>query len=150
MIQVHQTFYGGRTLSMSNRKLLGYTQGVFDLLHIGHIKFIELASRHCDSLTVGVISDQLASSYKPLPVMNQAERMYVIENLKFVSRTLIVENKNPLWLAAQLNFDIFFWGEEWQSDENKLIEEHLNSQGVKVVWIPRHTNILSSRLRDII
>jgi glycerol-3-phosphate cytidylyltransferase len=75
MIQVHQTFYGGRTLSLSNRKLLGYTQGVFDLLHIGHIKFIEIASRQCDSLTVGVISDQLASSYKPLPVMNQAERM---------------------------------------------------------------------------
>ena len=135
---------------MSNRKLLGYTQGVFDLLHIGHIKFIELASRQCDSLTVGVISDQLASSYKPLPVMDQAERIYVIENLKFVSKTLIVENKNPLWLAGQLNFDIFFWGEEWQSDENKLVEEKLNSQGVKVIWIPRHTNISSSKLRDII
>ena len=97
-----------------------------------------------------MISDELASSYKSLPIMNEREREHIIENLKFVNRTVIVENKSPLWLAAQLKFDVFFWGEEWQSDENNRIKIQLKAQGIDVIWMPRNTKISSSKLRDII
>ena len=63
---------------------------------------------------------------------------------------MIVEDKNPLWLAAQLNFDVFFWGEEWRSDENQSIEIQLKAQGIQVIWLARNTRISSSKLRDII
>jgi cytidyltransferase-like protein len=135
---------------MNQPPTIGYTQGVFDLLHFGHIKFLQFASTQCTELIVGVISDKLASTYKQKPVINETERLQLINQLRFVKTSLIIEDKDPYYLASNLKFDIFFWGKEWQTAANIEMERKLAGIDVKVIWVPRYGELSSTKLRKII
>jgi glycerol-3-phosphate cytidylyltransferase len=132
---------------VSTSAKLGYTQGVFDLLHFGPIKFLQSAGAQCSKLTVGIISDDLASTYKARPVLDQNERKLLVQHLRFVNEVIIIENKDPVKLARTMDFKVFFWGEEWKCTENFKIEKKLLNLGINVTWLPRFGDISSSKLR---
>lgn len=61
-------------------KVIGYTQGTFDMFHIGHLNLIKNAKRHCDYLIVGVNADDLVESYKhKRPIIPLEERAEIVQ-----------------------------------------------------------------------
>jgi len=134
---------------------VGYTTGVFDMFHIGHLNILKRAKEQCDYLIVGVSTDEVVESYKnKKPIIPFEERVAIVESIKYVDKVVpqLTMNKVEAW--KQLKFDVLFHGSDWQNSEmyNKL-EKELNALGCDVVFLP-HTEgisstLLSQKLQDI-
>ena len=71
---------------------IGYTQGVYDMFHVGHLNLLNNAKKYCDILVVGVNSDELVQNYKnKTPIINQDERKYIVENIKAVDECIVAD-----------------------------------------------------------
>ena len=77
---------------------IGFTMGVYDLLHKGHVRFFERAKAICDYLIVGVVSDEAVRNKKGpnRPMMSQKERMYLVKALKPVDEVMPLQSFNPI------------------------------------------------------
>ena len=128
---------------------IGYTQGVFDMFHIGHLNLINGAKEQCEYLIVGVNSDELVKSYKnKIPVINQEERRLIVENIKAVDQCVLVStlSKSELWKEYQ--FDAIFIGDDWKGNARwAQTEKDLAQFGAKVVYLPHTDGVSSTMLR---
>ncbi len=134
---------------MTGRYKIGYTQGVYDMFHIGHLNLLNNAKALCDYLIVGVNADELVLQYKhKTPVIHEDERRYIVENIKAVDKAIIVRTLNKKEMMEQLGFDAIFIGSDWQGNprwEQTKIE--LAEYGVDVVFLPHTDGISSTDLR---
>ncbi len=128
---------------------IGYTQGVFDMFHIGHLHIINKAAEQCESLIVGVNSDTLVQDYKgKKTVIGQEDRAEIIRNLKSVDECVVVDTLDKVELYKRYGFDAVFIGDDWKGNERWLkTEEDLKQYGVDVVFLPHTPNISSTLLR---
>ncbi len=128
---------------------IGYTQGVYDMFHIGHLHIINNAAAMCDKLIVGVNSDRLVEEYKgKSTVISQEDRAEIIRNLKNVDECVIVDSLDKVKHYLQFKFDAVFIGDDWKGDARWLkTEEDLKPFGVDVVYLPHTPNISSTLLR---
>lgn len=135
---------------MGMRKMfkVGYTQGVFDMFHVGHLNLINRAKEQCERLMVGVNSDVLVQNYKhKMPVIPERERIEIIRNMKAVDRAEIVETLDKVELWKQYHFEVVFIGDDWKGNERwNRTEEELSFHNVSVVYLPYTPNISSSAL----
>lgn len=130
------------------RYKVGYTTGVFDLFHIGHLNILRRAKEQCDYLIVGVSTDEVVQSYKnKTPVVPFAERIEIVSALKYVDEAVPQTSMNKLEAWEKLHFDVMFHGSDWKNSDmyNKLVEDFSNV-GVDVVFLP-HTEGVSSTMR---
>ena len=75
---------------------IGYTQGVYDMFHVGHLNLINNAKKYCEHLIVGINADDLVEEYKhKRPVIGENEREYIVENIKAVDETIIAIHTLP-------------------------------------------------------
>lgn len=135
---------------MSDKKYkLGYTQGVFDMFHIGHLRLINGAAEKCEKLIVGVNSDALVIDYKKkVPVIHEAERKEIVSNLKSVDFCEIVNTLDKVELYKKYKFDAVFIGDDWKGNDRwTKTEKDLAVYGVDVVYLPHTPNISSTSLR---
>jgi len=124
---------------------VGYTTGVFDLFHIGHLNILRRAKEQCDYLIVGVSTDECVRTYKnKTPVIAFEQRMAIVEAIKYVDAVVPQETMNKMEAWEKLKFDALFHGSDWQNSDmyNKIIAEFA-SVGVDVVFLP-HTDGISS------
>ena len=128
---------------------IGYTQGVFDMFHIGHLNLINRAKEQCDYLIVGVNSDALVESYKnKTPVVCQEFRKVIVENIKAVGEAHIVETLDKLEILKDISFDVVFIGDDWKGSQRwSDAQAQLKEQGVDVVFLPYTQNVSSTMLR---
>ena len=97
---------------------IGYTQGVFDIFHIGHLKLINRAKEQCETLIVGVNSDNLVMKYKKkTPVIGELERAEIVRNLKSVDECIIVSTLDKVELCNKYQFDVVFIGDDWKGNK---------------------------------
>lgn len=134
---------------MSQYKI-GYTQGVYDMFHIGHLNLLNAAKKYCDYLIVGVNSDELVQNYKgKVPIINQQERKIIIENIKAVDEAVIVDTLDKEQVLEKIKFDAIFIGDDWKGhprwEETRI---KMGEKGVNVVFLPHTPNISSTFLRD--
>jgi len=95
--------------------IIGYTTGVYDMFHIGHLNIIKNAKEQCDFLIVGVSTDELVQLEKgKIPVIPYLERVAIVEALKFVDMVVPQRNKNKYEAWQKYNFDKMFVGSDWQ------------------------------------
>lgn len=131
---------------------IGYTQGVFDMFHIGHLKLINRAKEQCETLIVGVNSDNLVMKYKKkTPVIGELERAEIVRNLKSVDECIIVSTLDKVELCNKYQFDVVFIGDDWKGNKRWIqTEKDLEKcgKGVKVVYLPYTLNISSTILRS--
>lgn len=129
---------------------VGYTQGVYDMFHIGHLNLINNAKQQCDYLIVGVNSDELVKNYKKkVPVVNENERVTIVENIKAVDKSIIVHTLDKTEIYGELKFDAIFIGDDWKGNKRwAQTEEELNKFGVDVVYLPHTPEVSSTILRD--
>lgn len=126
--------------------IIGYTTGVFDLFHIGHLNLLKNAKGMCDKLIVGVTTDELVSYKNKKAVISFEERMEIVRNIKYVDVVVPQENMDKLEAWEMLRFDIMFVGDDWaKTDKWKSFEEKFDEVGVKIVYFP-YTKTTSSTL----
>lgn len=129
----------------------GYTQGVFDMFHIGHLNLLNNAKERCDYLIVGVNADELVQEYKHMtPIINEMERKFIVENIKAVDEAVIVHTLDKKVHLYNIGFDVVFIGDDWKGNSRwEQTKTELAKLGVDVVFLPHTDNISSTFLRNV-
>jgi glycerol-3-phosphate cytidylyltransferase len=128
---------------------IGYTSGVFDLFHVGHLNLLRAASARCDFLFVGVTTDELSVERKgKKPIIPLRDRMEIVRSLQFVGAVVIQRSMHKLE-----NWNILGYHEMYVGDDHRgsaawtEIEKDMASVGVSIVYLPYTLGISSSILR---
>jgi len=126
--------------------IVGYTTGVFDLFHVGHVRLLRNAKNLCDKLIVGVTVDDLVSYKGKKSVIPFEERIEIVRACRFVDLAVPQENMDKLDAYARYKFNIMFVGDDWYKTEKwKAITLKLEENSVRVVYFP-YTKSTSSTL----
>lgn len=126
---------------------VGYTTGVFDLFHIGHLNILRRAKEQCEYLIVGVTSDELCYIRKnKYPVMPLSERLSIVEAIKYVDKVVVQSDMVKINAVKQYNVDVVFVGSDWEgSPQWKEYEKQFSELNCDVQYLP-HTDGTSSTL----
>ncbi|MDE7469770.1 MAG: adenylyltransferase/cytidyltransferase family protein [Desulfovibrionaceae bacterium] len=126
--------------------VVGYTSGVYDLFHIGHLNLLKNAKGLCNKLIVGVTVDSLVSYKNKRAVIPFEERIEIVRSIKCVDAAIPQEDLDKYKMWEKLHFDILFVGDDWFQTKNwEILEKKLNDVGVRVVYFP-YTKGTSSTL----
>jgi glycerol-3-phosphate cytidylyltransferase len=133
---------------------IGYTSGVYDLFHIGHLNLIKNAKGLCDKLIVGVTSDELVSYKKKKAVIGHEERMEIVRSIKYVDAVVPQNDMEKFKMWERLKFDVMFVGDDWfESDKWKDLDERFKAVGVKIIYFPytkgTSSTLINKTLKDI-
>lgn len=125
---------------------IGYTTGVFDLFHIGHLNLLKRAKEQCNYLIVGVSSDELVSYKNKRAVIPFKERIEIVQAIKYVDSAVPQLNMDKMKAWEKYKFDVMFVGDDWKNTEkwNKF-EDDFKHVGVDIVYFP-YTRTISSTL----
>ena len=107
---------------MIGNKIVVYTSGTFDMLHINHLKMIEYARALGDILIVGVNTDELVSSYKSNPIIPFEQRIALMKAIKGPDIVIPQKSLDHTDKVKKLNFDIFVVGDDWVGKYDYLKE----------------------------
>lgn len=131
---------------------VGYTTGVFDMFHVGHLNILKRARSMCDYLIVGVSTDELVRRDKnKTPIIPFAERMEIVSAIRYVDEVVPQIDKDKLGAYRRLDrkFDLMFVGSDWEGTPAwKRFEEEFAPLGVRIVYLPHTDGISSSILRE--
>ena len=129
---------------------LGYTAGVFDLFHVGHLNILKKAKEYCDELIVGVSTDELVLNYKnKVPVIPYEERVAIVSAIKYVDKVVPQINRDKFAAWENIKFDVMFVGDDWKG--SKLfteVEQQFREVGVDIVYFPYTQGTSSTMLRE--
>ena len=131
---------------MSEKKYkIGYTTGVFDMFHIGHLNILKRAKEQCEYLIVGVSTDDVVKEYKHKePIIPFSERCAIVEAIKYVDKVVPQTTMDKLEAWENIKFDVLFHGSDWKgSSLYTEYEKAFGRVGVDVVFLP-HTDGTSS------
>ncbi|SUZ85659.1 uncharacterized protein METZ01_LOCUS38513, partial [marine metagenome] len=133
-------------------KKIGYTTGVFDLFHIGHLNILKRARLECDYLIVGITTDELAMSIKgEKPFIPFEERMEIVESIKFVDEVVPQTSYNKIEAWNKLKFDRMFVGDDWKGTKEWIqIEKDFGKYNVEIIYFSYTTHTSSTILRDVL
>ena len=125
---------------MDKKYKIGYTTGVYDMFHIGHLNLLKRAKEKCDYLIVGVSTDNVVKEYKhKTPVIPFAERIAIVEAIRYVDKVVPQESMDKIAAWENLHFDVIFHGDDWKgSDMYNKIEQKLKAVGCDMCFLP-HT-----------
>ena len=134
------------------QKIIGYTTGVYDMFHIGHLNVIRNAKEMCDYLIVGVSTDELVQAEKQkTPVIPYEERAEIIASIRYVDQVVPQMDKNKLGAWERYHFHRMFVGSDWKDTPQwNRYEEQFAPLGVEIVYLPHTDGISSTMLSGII
>lgn len=129
---------------------IGYTDGVYDLFHIGHLNMIQAAKEKCEYLIVGVHGDDVVEEYKHhRPIMSENDRRRIVESIKGVDRVEINRFRDKLKLWELYQFNVVFIGDDWKGTERwNNFEKALAQIGVDVIYLPYTKGISTTEIRE--
>ena len=128
----------------------GYTAGVYDMFHIGHLNILKNAKELCDYLVVAVTTDELCfSRKKKYPIINLDDRMKIINSIKYVDEVIKQENMNKVEAVLDNDCDVLFVGSDWKGTQSwNRIEKELKKYNIDVVYLEHTDGISSTILRE--
>ena len=138
---------------MKKKYKLGYTSGVFDLFHVGHLNIIKKAKEKCEKLIVAVSTDELVQKYKnKSPVISYYERKSIVEAIKYVDMVVPQKNRDKIEAYKKYEFDVIFVGSDWKGSKVfNEVAEYMNDNGKgKVEYIPYTDNTSSTMLKNVL
>lgn len=132
--------------------IIGYTTGVFDMFHIGHLNILRRAKEKCDYLIVGVTTDALCFQRKhKYPIINEVDRMKIVEAIKYVDKVVPQSDMNKIKAVNEYRVNIVFVGSDWKgTDAWNNYELEFSKVGCSVEYLSHTDGISSTMLRDII
>lgn len=129
------------------KKVIGYTTGVFDMFHIGHLNILKNAKEQCDYLIVGVSTDELVMREKnKIPVIPFPERVEIIKAIKYVDKVVPQVDKDKYAAWEKYKFDRMFVGSDWKGTAAwEQYEKQFSEVAVEIIYLP-HTDGTSSTI----
>lgn len=132
---------------------IGYTCGVFDLFHVGHLNLLERCKEMCEYLIVGVCDDTYVRDIKNKePVICESDRVRIINALKCVDRAELVDiaTTNDKMLAQErFGFDVLFSGDDWKGSERyQRTERQFAKIGVSIEYLPYTKGISTTDIKE--
>lgn len=133
-------------------KIIGYTTGVYDMFHIGHLNVLRGAKEQCDYLIVGVSTDELVQREKnKTPVIPYAERQEIVGAIRYVDQVVPQFDKDKLAAWEKYKFNKMFVGSDWKGTPQwEKFESQFAPLGVEIVYLPHTDGISSTQLTDLI
>ena len=129
--------------------IIGYTTGVFDLFHIGHLNMLKNAKAMCDKLIVGVTTDELVLYKGKHAVIPWEERMEIVRNIKYVDSVIPQDSMDKFEAWKHLKFDLMFVGDDWyNTDKWNAYEEQFKTVGVRIIYFPYYKGTSSSLINE--
>lgn len=130
--------------------ILGYTTGVYDMFHIGHLNILRRAKEQCDYLIVGVSTDELVlHDKKKTPIIPFKERCAIVESIKYVDQVVPQVDKNKISAWEKYHFNKMFVGSDWKGSAAwNGFEKQFAPLGVEIVYLDHTDGISSSILRE--
>jgi glycerol-3-phosphate cytidylyltransferase len=136
-------------MMMNKKTRIGYTAGVFDLFHIGHLNILKKAKEHCDYLIVGVTTDELVSYKKKEAIIPFSERIKIVESIKYVDQVVQQENMDKIQAWEKYKFDVMFVGSDWKGTEIwTKYEKQFSEVGVEIIYFRYTQETSSTKLRQ--
>lgn len=135
--------------------IVGYTSGVYDMFHIGHLNILKNAKSLCDFLIVGVSTDEVVIKNKnKCPIIPYLDRVKIVESIKYVDLVIPQDNyeaQGKIDVIKKYKVNILFVGSDWKGTEKwNNLEKELLKINCKVIYLPHTDGISSSILRNII
>jgi len=128
-----------------------FTNGVFDLFHVGHLKILKECAKLGDTLIVGINSDESTRRLKgPLrPIIPEDQRAEIVQSLCFVDGVVIFDEDNPLEVIKGVKPDVLVKGGDWQ-EKDIIGADFVKSNGGRVVTIPLVEGVSTSKIIEAI
>ena len=131
----------------------GYTVGVFDLFHVGHLNLLERCKAMCDTLVVGICDDNYVRDIKHKePVVNENDRARIVNALKCVDEVMIVdyvETADKMITWEKIHFDVLFSGDDWKGSERyKKTEEQFAKIGASIEYLPYTHGVSTTDIKN--
>lgn len=131
---------------------IGYTTGVFDMFHIGHLNILRKAKAQCDYLIVGVSTDEVVKTYKhKTPVIPFEERLEIVAAIRYVDKAVPQNSMDKREAWEHLHFDALFHGDDWKGSE--LYEKYMKEfegTGVEFVFFSHTDGVSSTELSKLV
>lgn len=126
---------------------IGYTTGVFDLFHVGHLNILERSKALCDYLIVGVSTDELVQKYKnKTPIIPFEERLRIVGALECVDKVIPQTDMDKIKAWKNIHFDVMFHGDDWKgSNLYSDIQKEFNKRNIDLIFLS-HTDGTSSTI----
>lgn len=126
---------------------IGYTSGVYDLFHVGHLNLLKSAKALCDKLIVGVTVDELVTYKGKKAIIPFEDRLEIVRSIRFVDAVVPQSDMDKLLMCKKLNASILFVGDDWYGTEkwNKYDSE-LSDNGIEIVYFPYTKGISSTQI----
>ena len=130
--------------------VIGYTAGVFDMFHIGHLNILKRAKEQCDYLIVGVTTDQLClERKKKLPVIRENDRIEIVRAIRYVDEAVFQEDMNKRRAVEKFPVSKVFVGSDWKGTPSwERYEMEFAELGCRVVYLDYTQGISSTQLRE--
>ena len=130
-------------------EIIGYTTGVFDLFHIGHLNILKSAKNMCNKLIVGITYDELVYERKnKYPVISFTERVEIVKAIRYVDEIVTQDSMDKMLAWEKLKFNIMFVGNDWKGTEKwNELEIRMNKVGVKIMYFPYTKTTSSSMIK---
>ena len=129
---------------------IGYTTGVYDMFHIGHLNILRRAKGLCDYLVVGVTTDELCYNRKhKYPIISEADRLEIIQSIRYVDQAVFQTNMDKVSAVKKLGADVVFVGSDWKNTPSWVsYEKDLKKINCDVVYLDHTDGISSTILRE--
>lgn len=130
--------------------IIGYTTGVFDMFHVGHLNILKKAKEQCDYLVVGVSTDELVQQDKhKIPIIPFIDRCEIVKSIRYVDEVVPQVSKDKLKAWDIIHFDKMFVGSDWKGTPQWLkYEEQFAAIGVEIIYFDYTQRVSSTLLRD--
>ncbi len=132
--------------------IIGYTGGVFDLFHVGHVNLLNRAADKCDYLIVGVSTDELCFSYKhKTPTIPFKDRLKIVKNIKVVDKVVCQDTLDHTINWEKYRFHKLFVGTDWKGSERwTKWEQLLRAKGVEIIYLPYTQHVSSTKIKELL
>lgn len=134
---------------------IGYTMGVYDMFHVGHLNVIMNAKKLCDKLIVAISTDEVVTNQKGVvPIIPYEDRVKIVQAIRYVDEVVPQYEyglEGKIWAAKEYGFEALFVGDDWKgTDKWNEIERELSKLGVDVVYLPHTDGISSTHLKEVL
>ena len=127
---------------------IGYTTGVYDLFHIGHLNLFKNAKGLCDKLVVGVTVDELVSYKGKQAMIPFEDRIELVRSCKYVDAAVPQYDMDKLTACKKLGAAILFVGDDWYATEKwQEYEKQFAAEGIKIIYFPYTKGTSSTKIR---
>lgn len=135
---------------MKHKKIIGYTTGVYDLFHIGHLNILKQAKSECDYLIVGVTTDEEVERLKGIkPFIPFEERIEIIKQIKYVDEVHAEHNNDKILAWKELRYDKLFKGSDWKNTADfKRYDDYFKNKNVIIEFFPYTKGTSSTQIRN--